>query len=236
MRVFICYSHQDQAAYSSICLTLDEAGVDRFEPTKLQLGKSLAEQLRFAIGECQVCVFLATRGSIDSGWCQAELGAFWGMGKPVFVYLLDPEIAETDLPKQFQGNLWTRDAEELLAAIRQTLSDRPEIDHGEQRESFRRWAYNADVVESIDSSCTSGNKYYVSRAAEIEKWTLLKLEDRSDLQKIREEIVRRLRELPPNTCPSNVELDIIRPSDLSRRMRELKRQVLLEARERGVCR
>jgi hypothetical protein len=51
----------------------------------------------------------------------AELGAFWGAGKHVIVFLADPEIIEAQLPAQFQGNLWTRDARRVLEAI-QALS------------------------------------------------------------------------------------------------------------------
>jgi hypothetical protein len=48
----------------------------------------------------------------------AELGAFWGAGKQVIILLADPEIGEAQLPAQFQGNLWTRDARRVLEAIK----------------------------------------------------------------------------------------------------------------------
>jgi len=52
----------------------------------------------------------------------AELGAFWGAGKHVIIFLADPEITETQLPDQFQGDLWTRDARRVLSSI-QDVSD-----------------------------------------------------------------------------------------------------------------
>jgi hypothetical protein len=119
-QVFISYSHEDAALYSSLCLALDGSGVVRRDVSKLSLGKPLAEGLRAVIEECDVCVFLATARSLKSQWCLAELGAFWGAGKKVIVYLADPAIHGSALPPQFRGNLWTASAPELVAGIRET--------------------------------------------------------------------------------------------------------------------
>ncbi len=48
----------------------------------------------------------------------AELGAFWGAGKKVVIFLADQEIGEPDLPSQFKENLWTRDARRVLETIK----------------------------------------------------------------------------------------------------------------------
>jgi hypothetical protein len=127
---FISHSHKDKAAYSALCLALDSSGVSRWDVSKLALGQSLAEGLSDAIEQCHVCVFLATPRSLESKWCLAELGAFWGAGKRVILYLADPAVDESDLPPQFRGNLWTADALELVEAIKssdtscvQTLPD-----------------------------------------------------------------------------------------------------------------
>jgi hypothetical protein len=118
--VFISHSAEDGASYSSLCLALDGAGVHRWDVSKLGAGKPLAQELRAAIDQCDVCVFLATPHSVKSAWCLAELGAFWGAGKPVIVYLCDRTIDESQLPPQFRGILWTADAKQLLASIRET--------------------------------------------------------------------------------------------------------------------
>jgi hypothetical protein len=98
--------------------------VSRWDVAKLSLGKSLAEGLRAAIEECDVCIFLATTHSLESRWCLAELGAFWGAGKKVVVYLADPEVDESEIPPQFRGNLWTADAMRLVKAIKETDTGR----------------------------------------------------------------------------------------------------------------
>jgi len=123
LSAFISHSHEDQAAYSSLCPALDGARVPRWDVTQLFPGQPLAEQLRRAIEHCDVCIFLATRRSLQSTWCLAELGAFWGAGKRVIVYLADPEVKESELPPQLQGNLWTKDARQLVNAIKQVLNE-----------------------------------------------------------------------------------------------------------------
>lgn len=123
-QIFISYSHEDKGLYSSLCLALDKSGVLRRDVSRLSLGKPLAEGLRAAIEECDVCVFLATARSLESRWCLAELGAFWGAGKKVIVYLADPAIDESALPPQFRGNLWTANAIELVEGVKETGDSR----------------------------------------------------------------------------------------------------------------
>lgn len=115
--VFISHSHKDEASYSSLCLALDSSGVSRWDVSKLTLGKSLSDGLREAINECDICVFLATKRSIKSSWCLAELGAFWGAKKKVIIYQAEPDIEKSEIPPQFQGDLWTSDARKLLNAM-----------------------------------------------------------------------------------------------------------------------
>ena len=116
--IFVSHSDKDEAAYSNFCLALDGSSVNRWDPQTMAVGSSLADQLREAIRTCDACVFLATKRSVESKWCMAELGAFWGAGKHVIVFLTDPEITEAQLPVQFQGNLWSRDARRVLEDIK----------------------------------------------------------------------------------------------------------------------
>jgi hypothetical protein len=126
MSIFVSHSQQDEAAYSNFCLALDGAGVERWDPKAMAVGQSLADQLREAIRTCDGCVFLATKRSVDSKWCMAELGAFWGSGRHVMVFLADPDISEANLPTQFQGNLWTRDARRILESVQALASRLPD--------------------------------------------------------------------------------------------------------------
>src|SRR5262245_38427407 len=98
MATFISHNFKDEAVYSTLCLALDAAGVTRWDPKSMELGESLSEQLVSAIRACEVCIFVATRRSIESPWCLAELGAFWGSGKKVLMFMTDPDLAEATLP------------------------------------------------------------------------------------------------------------------------------------------
>ena len=124
MPTFISHSFKDEAIYSAICLALDGAHVDRWDPATMSAGDSLAGQLRKAILDCEVCIFIATRSSIESPWCLAEIGAFWGSGKTVLVFLADPDLTDSILPPQFKGNLMARNANELIKATKNAMESR----------------------------------------------------------------------------------------------------------------
>jgi len=117
-QVFISHCHEDKAAYSALCLAIDNSHVSRWDVSKLAIGHPLADGLCDAIEQCDLCVFVATSRSLESRWCLAELGAFWGAGKRVIIYLADSAVDESDLPPQFRGNLWTNDAAKLMDAIK----------------------------------------------------------------------------------------------------------------------
>jgi TIR domain len=87
MPTFMSHKSEDVGIYSAICLAFDGAGVQRWDPSKMSRDESLADQLRDAIRKCEVCVFIATRRSVESPWCLAELGIFWGAGKRVLLFL-----------------------------------------------------------------------------------------------------------------------------------------------------
>jgi hypothetical protein len=123
MPAFISHSFKDEAIYSAICLAIDAAGVPRWDASTMSPGESLAEQLRNAIRECEVCVFIATRRSIESPWCLAELGAFWGANKRVLLFMADPDLGDSMLPPQFKGNLRVNTAQELIRAVGAATKD-----------------------------------------------------------------------------------------------------------------
>ena len=117
MPTFISHSFKDEAVYSALCMALDAAGINRWDPSTMAPGTSLADQLRDAIVACGICIFVATRRSIESPWCLAELGAFWGVGKKVLLFMADPDLVDSMLPPQFKGNLMVKTAHELIKAV-----------------------------------------------------------------------------------------------------------------------
>lgn len=124
MPVFVSFSFQDEAVFSAVSMALESSGIDRWDSSSMQIGESLAGQLRAAIEACDACIFLATRRSIDSPWCLAELGAFWGIGKRVLLFMADPDLAESSLPPQFKGTIRVNNARALVEATHKLLKER----------------------------------------------------------------------------------------------------------------
>jgi hypothetical protein len=122
MSVYISYDFDDEGAYSLLCMALEGQNVSYWSPKTMKAGKSLKEQLRAGINACEVCIFLATPRSIESPWCAAEVGAFWGAGKRVILYKTDPTIDNAKIPPQLQEDLWTSDVKEVVRIVREDLT------------------------------------------------------------------------------------------------------------------
>jgi len=108
MTAFISHSFDNRPEFENVTDALDLRGVAFWNPAEIRPGASLREQLRAAVDRCSVCIFVATRKSIASSWCGAELGAFWGAGKPIIVYLAEASLKDDELPQIVQGDVWER--------------------------------------------------------------------------------------------------------------------------------
>jgi hypothetical protein len=89
----------------------------------MRAGTSLREQLHASIEHCDLCVFIATRNSVQSDWCSAELGAFWGSKKRVIVYVADDSLTDEDIPQQFKGDIWHRKIRDIVRDVKELLKD-----------------------------------------------------------------------------------------------------------------
>jgi CheY-like chemotaxis protein len=108
MPAFISHSFENKPEFENVTDALELRGVPFWNPAEIRSGASLREQLRGAVERCALCIFVATRKSIESSWCGAELGAFWGAGKPIIVYLAEASITDDELPQIVQGDVWER--------------------------------------------------------------------------------------------------------------------------------
>ena len=86
MSVFVSHSFEDSSKFDDVCYAFEQDHIAHWKPEEIAAGQSLREQLRITINACSVCVFIASQNSLKSEWCKAEIGAFWGSGKPVVVY------------------------------------------------------------------------------------------------------------------------------------------------------
>ena len=123
MPVFISHSFEDKPEFDNIADALEQKGIEYWKPESLRAGALLSEQLRQSILEADVCVFVATRHSVQSSWCGAELGAFWGAGKPVLIYIAEASLPEGELPKQFKGHLTERRISRVVESVQQYLAE-----------------------------------------------------------------------------------------------------------------
>jgi hypothetical protein len=124
MTIYISYSQKDKASFTSIKLALEGKGVKCWDPASMQAGSSLREQLLRGMQACDLCVFVATKNSLDSKWCSAELGAFWGARKRVIIFTADSDVSEDRLPPQFGDDLRTNDVNDVVRAVKSEIDER----------------------------------------------------------------------------------------------------------------
>lgn len=129
MNLFVSYSFKDDPKFQDVTRLLNDQKLPFFSTSELLSGASLADQLRDRIAECGVCIFIATHNSVKSAWCSAELGAFWGAGKHVVVYVADSNLKETQIPRQFNGHLLERNMHKVIDAARARLEALPKGTH-----------------------------------------------------------------------------------------------------------
>jgi CheY-like chemotaxis protein len=108
MTAFISHSFENKPEFENVTDALQLKGIEFWNPAEIRPGASLREQLRAAVDRCKLCIFIATRRSIESSWCGAELGAFWGASKPIIVYLAEASLKDDELPQIVQGDVWER--------------------------------------------------------------------------------------------------------------------------------
>ncbi len=115
MAVFISHSFENKPEFENITDALGGAGVPYWNPADVKPRSSLRGQLLQAVEHCNACIFIATHRAVASSWCGAELGAFWGAGKPIIVYLADSSLKDEDLPPIVQGDVWERKISRIVA-------------------------------------------------------------------------------------------------------------------------
>ncbi|NKE55602.1 TIR domain-containing protein [Lentzea sp. PSKA42] len=124
LTVFISHSFDNQPEFENVTDWLDRLDVQYWRPSEIKTGESLREQLRTAVQTCSVCIFVATQKSVTSSWCGAELGAFWGAGIPIIVYLAEASLPDEALPPILQGDVWERNLRRVAARAEELVDHR----------------------------------------------------------------------------------------------------------------
>ncbi len=116
--MFISHADAEPASYNNLAGPLGRVGIECWNPTDIRVGDSVAATLRAAITGSGLCVFAATRTSVESTWCHVELGAFWVLQKKILVHMADSSLAEADLPDIVRGSLHTPDIDRVVESVR----------------------------------------------------------------------------------------------------------------------
>jgi CheY-like chemotaxis protein len=130
MTVFISHSFDNKPEFDNIVDALTLAQVPYWNPAEIKAGSSLRDQLRQAVEQCKLCIFVATHRALESSWCGMELGAFWGAGKPVIVYLADSSLGDEDLPPIVQGDVWERRISRVVSRVKELVNQSGESSSG----------------------------------------------------------------------------------------------------------
>lgn len=130
MTVFISHSFDNQPEFENVTDWLERLDVPYWKPTEIKSGASLRGQLRQAVNSCSVCIFVATHHSVASSWCGAELGAFWGAGIPVVVYLADSSLSAEALPPILRGDVWDRKLSRIAKRAAELVRERASAEAG----------------------------------------------------------------------------------------------------------
>jgi len=90
-RVFFSHSHKDRWIARQCVRSIEERGKGRIrvflDEKDIQVGESIPESVRANIEQCHELVVLLSEVSKDRPWVLIEVGAAWGLRKPIMVVL-----------------------------------------------------------------------------------------------------------------------------------------------------
>lgn len=122
MKVFVSHDFDNKPEFENVAEWLAQVDVPYWDPAEVRPGGSLRDQLRAAVAQCGVCIFVATHKSVESAWCGAELGAFCGAGKPIIVYVAEASLSEELLPPIVRGDVWDRKLSSIAKEAKKLVS------------------------------------------------------------------------------------------------------------------
>lgn len=115
--IFISYPSENEDVASLLKARLRQRGIRTawIDLDQIAAGQPIAERIQEGVGRSACCIFLLNSHSVSSTWCMAEVGAFWGAGKPVIIYPIEPHC---EAPPFLAGLRRANSLEEILRACR----------------------------------------------------------------------------------------------------------------------
>ena len=122
--VFISYSSKSKVIANLLKEHLRQKGIKAIwkDSEEIVAGQSIVGRIQDGVAKSACCVFILNQYSLNSNWCMAEVGAFWGARKPVIIFPTDPACDSPD----FLHELKKADTpEEVVRACRKIIQDMP---------------------------------------------------------------------------------------------------------------
>ncbi len=128
--IFLSYAMEDDAFVSKLARRLARVMGAHVMPEPIKAGAIWAKQLQRQIEDADVMVAVLTPAGLSSDWVLQEIGAAWGLKKPIIAVTRDGQTAK--LPKPLSGLITARisdiDEEQsqnaLIDAVKQTAARR----------------------------------------------------------------------------------------------------------------
>jgi hypothetical protein len=93
LRVFLSYAAADKPYADRVRSVLSRrANLRIFTTESLSAGEDWASRLKDELSRCQLFVVVLSPSSVESNWILHELGAAWGLNKPIIPIVTDPEV------------------------------------------------------------------------------------------------------------------------------------------------
>jgi hypothetical protein len=114
-QVFISYPSQSKDVLALLKSYLQANGVNSIwiDKDKIQAGDNISERIKAGVRESACCILLLNKYSLDSAWCMAEVGAFWGANKSIIVYPIEPRC---EVPAYLAGISIANNPEDVVKA------------------------------------------------------------------------------------------------------------------------
>ncbi len=102
-RVFFSYAMADYTDAQKLLNALSkQPNIQVFTTQALSAGENWMPKLQQALSECDLFVVLLSPDSLDSNWVLSEIGAAWGLNKPIIPVMTQPELQDK-LPSVLRG-------------------------------------------------------------------------------------------------------------------------------------
>lgn len=114
--VFISYPSQSVDKMRELAERLEKKNFYRIwrDDKHIQPGDIISNQLKNGFRESDCCVLVLSKHTEKSAWCMQEVGAFWGAGKPIIVYLTDRSVRP---PALFAGMKLANTLDEVVEGL-----------------------------------------------------------------------------------------------------------------------